>query len=69
LKILLLIIPFIAIVLYEAPPMIQKKRWRDLAIFSAITLFAFTISLLQVIGVNVPNPIEYLELLFDKIAR
>jgi len=69
LKVLLLIVPFVAMVLYETPDMIREKRWNDLAIFSAVTLFGFIISLLQVIGIKIPNPLKYIELALVKVFR
>lgn len=68
-EVLLLIVPFVAIVLYETPEMIREKRWHDLAIFSAITLFGFIVSLLQVIGIKIPNPLKYIKLILIAMLR
>lgn len=53
---ILLVIAFLGIILFEVPGLIQKKYWRELAVFSGFLLFAFIISLLQVLGVKLPNP-------------
>jgi hypothetical protein len=54
--IILLISAFLGIILFEVPGLIQKQYWRELVVFSAFLLFAFIVSLLQVLGVKLPNP-------------
>lgn len=53
---ILLVITFLGIILFEVPGLIQKRYWRELAAFSFFLLLAFVISLLQVLGVKIPNP-------------
>ncbi|MCM1565671.1 MAG: hypothetical protein NC238_06920 [Dehalobacter sp.] len=55
-KIFLLIVVFIAGVLIDVPGLIRKKYWRELVVCSFILLFAFIISLLQILGVKLPSP-------------
>ncbi len=55
-RIVLLILAFLGIILFEVPGLIQKKYGRELVAFSAFLLFAFVVSLLQVLDVKLPNP-------------
>ncbi len=53
----LLIMVFIGIVLFEVPGLIRKRYWRELIAFSLFLLLAFTMTILQAIGVEIPNPL------------
>ncbi|HHY98841.1 MAG TPA: hypothetical protein GX509_08890 [Firmicutes bacterium] len=68
-SVVLLVISFIAIVVYEAPDLIRKRQWGELALFIALVLLGFTISLFQAIGMPVPNPVKGIESLTERIAR
>ncbi|NPV80274.1 MAG: hypothetical protein HPY52_08350 [Firmicutes bacterium] len=68
-SVVLLVISFIAIVAYEAPDIIRERQWGELALFIALVLLGFTISLLQAIGMPVPNPVKGIESLTERIAR
>jgi hypothetical protein len=59
----LLIIAFIGIALFEIPDLIQRKRWRELLVFLVFLLFAFIVSLLQVLEIKLPNPVKGIEFL------
>ncbi|WHH58633.1 hypothetical protein QKW49_23025 [Petroclostridium sp. X23] len=54
--IFLLIMVFIGIALFEVPDLIRKKYRRELIVFSLFLLLAFTMAILQTIGVEIPNP-------------
>ncbi|NPV54334.1 MAG: hypothetical protein HPY71_12585 [Firmicutes bacterium] len=68
-SVVLLVISFIAIVAYEAPDIIRERQWGELALFIVLVLLGFTISLLQAIGMTVPNPVKGIESLTERIAR
>ncbi|GAB6155055.1 hypothetical protein JCM17380_38060 [Desulfosporosinus burensis] len=53
--IVLLISGFIGIILFEVPSLIRNKQWRELVVFSSLLLFAFILTLLQTLGIKVPN--------------
>lgn len=54
----LLALTFAGITYYELPNLIRRRQWRELAAFTGLLSLGFILSLLQVIGVNVPNPTE-----------
>ncbi|KJS87214.1 MAG: hypothetical protein JM58_04950 [Peptococcaceae bacterium BICA1-8] len=59
--IILLITAFIGIALFEVPGLVHKKYWRELIVFLLFLLFAFILSLLQIMGVKLPNPTKGIE--------
>lgn len=59
--VLLLIIIFIGIILFEVPEMIRNGYWHELKIFSVFLIAAFTISLLYILGIPIPNPVKGME--------
>jgi len=59
----LLILAFAAIVAYELPGIIRRRERGELALFIALVVLAFTLSLLQTTGVPVPNPANGIEFL------
>ena len=65
--ILLLIMAFIGIGLFEIPGLIQKKYWRELIVFLIFLLFTFVVSILQVMGVQLPNPTKGIEFLVNMV--
>lgn len=67
-SLVLLVASFIAIVLYEAPEMIRREERGELALFAGLVLLGFVVSLLQTVGVAVPNPVKGIEFLTSRIA-
>lgn len=62
-----LILVFAIIIGYELPELLQKRQWREVAVFSGLIIFGFTISYLQMIGVTLPNPVKAIEFLTDTL--
>jgi len=63
LNIILIIIPAVLIILWEAPPLLKARQWKDLTVFLLILLTGVTLAVLQVQGIKVPNPTAGLEAL------
>jgi hypothetical protein len=63
----LLVAALIVLALYEIPAMVKRKHWRDLAVFSALSLMVFTVTLLLLMNVDVPSPLRLVEALADAI--
>lgn len=59
--ILALLLTFAGIAFYEVPGLIRQKRWRELSAFAVLLTVGFVLSLLQTIGVKVPNPTKGIE--------
>ncbi|HHZ16742.1 MAG TPA: hypothetical protein PLJ33_08270 [Peptococcaceae bacterium] len=53
-KVFLLIVAFLAMILFEVPGLIRKKYWRELVAFAVLLLIAFIFSFLNVLGVKLP---------------
>lgn len=67
--IFLLITVFIGIILFEVPNLIRKKYWRELIVFAIFLLLAFIMTLLQTIGVKLPNPVKGIQYLIKDILH
>lgn len=66
--IVLLIIVFIGIILFEVPGLVKKKMWRELAAFSVYLSIGMALSIPQVLGVELPNPTKAIEALFKPLS-
>lgn len=67
--VLLLIIIFIGIILFEVPGMMKNGYWHELKIFSIFLIAAFTISLLYILGIPMPNPVKGMEYVVKDILH
>lgn len=67
--IVLLISGFIGIILFEVPSLIRNKHWRELVVFSSLLLFAFILTLLQTIGIKVPNLSKVIDFLIRDVLH
>lgn len=65
----LLIVLFIGIILFEAPGLVKKKMWRELAAFSVYLSIGMALSIPQVLGVKLPNPTRAIEALFRPLSE
>ncbi|MCR3921765.1 MAG: hypothetical protein NUK65_04495 [Firmicutes bacterium] len=54
----LLVLALVSIVILEAPRLAFAKLWRELAVFFTLWSFASFLAIAQVIGLELPNPIE-----------
>ncbi|WP_368293004.1 hypothetical protein [Dehalobacter sp. TBBPA1] len=61
--IFLLIAAFVIIVLRETPSLVSRKQWRELIVFSAFSIIAFTLTFLQLIHVKFPDIYQGAEVL------
>lgn len=66
--IVLLILVFVAIIWMEVPGLVKKKMWRELASFSVFILMGMALSVPQVLGLAVPNPNNFIEVLFKPFS-
>lgn len=64
-KIFLCICIYITLAFICIPSIIKKKHWGEVAVVSVILTAGFTLSLLQLLGVNVPNPNKGIESLIN----
>lgn len=62
---LVLILVFAAVSLYEVPTLVRRKFWRELIAFFCVGGLAFTLGLLTLIGVQTPTPAVWM----DKAAK
>lgn len=53
--ILLLILAFAGVVLFEVPGLIRRGYWRELVAFSVFLCLGFVLGLLLMLGIELPN--------------
>lgn len=54
----LLTVAFVVLVLLEAPDLIRNKYWRELAAYSFLMSLAFTVCLLEILHIEILNPVR-----------
>jgi hypothetical protein len=59
----------VAIILLEAPGLVKKKMWRELAAFLAYFFLGMALIIPQLLGVKLPNPTKAIEALFKPFAE
>ncbi|TEB07326.1 hypothetical protein Psch_00873 [Pelotomaculum schinkii] len=67
--IVLLILAFIAIIAFEAPGLVKKKMWRELAAFSVLLLIGMVLSFGQALKLPVPNPTKGIDAVFKPVTQ
>lgn len=68
-KVVILIVLFVILALIEIPKLRRKKQWRELLTSSVLLGIGFLLSLLQIVGVRVPNPNKGIEYLIKMITQ
>ncbi|ACL18906.1 hypothetical protein [Desulfitobacterium hafniense] len=68
-SILLLVIVFLGVVLFELPELIQKRYWRELITVTFLLSIGFILSLLLAMGIEVPNPSNALVYIFKEVLH
>ncbi|MFZ5649786.1 MAG: hypothetical protein ACOY4I_02880 [Bacillota bacterium] len=66
---LLLSFIFIAIIAIEAPGLVKKRMWRELAAFSVLLLIGMVYSYGQVLDLPLPNPTDYIMAIFKPVSQ
>lgn len=68
-KIFVLVLLFTGLSLLEIPKLMRKKQWPELIASSVLLSIGFLLSLLQIIGVDVPNPNKGIEYLIKMLTQ
>lgn len=68
-KIFLLAVACELIALMEVPRLLKNKHYKDLTVFVILLLFSFTIALMQIMGVVLPNPTKGIGFLVEQVSK
>lgn len=67
--IVLLVMIFIGIILFEVPNLVRKKMWRELTAFSLFMAIGMALSIPQAFNIKLPNPTKAIEAIFKPISE
>jgi hypothetical protein len=65
----LIVFVFIIVALLQIPVLIKKKYWRELIAFSVLYIVAFGLSMLYVLGVQIPSPMPAIKYVIEDILH
>ncbi|GGB54020.1 hypothetical protein [Fictibacillus barbaricus] len=57
------------IIAIDVPPLVRKKRKKELAIFSSLLLFGTALSIALARGVQIPNPLDFITWIFKPFSE
>ena len=66
--VLVLLVIFAAIILFEVPPLIKNKMWGELIAFSVLMFIGMFLSIAQTVGIKLPNPTKGIDAIFKPLA-
>lgn len=64
--VLFLLLVFAGIGWLEAPPLIRRRQWQELAAFSILLALGLALSLTLALAIKVPNPTRGIEFLIKQ---
>ncbi len=59
----------VLIAVFEIPPLIQKRLFRELAVFAVLIVFGLIVSVMYGLGVHLPSPIVGAKYLIEDVLR
>ncbi|AAK76764.1 hypothetical protein BJV85_003860 [Clostridium acetobutylicum] len=67
--VLLSIIVFIGVALYEVPALITNKYYKDLTVFSILMFMSLVLVLLYILNLPVPNPLNIITFIVKNLLH
>jgi len=67
--IILLLIAFALIAIMDLPKLIKEKQRKEIVVYLSLFAFAFTISFLLVIGIQIPSPVTGIKYIVKDILH
>ncbi|MDD5017851.1 MAG: hypothetical protein PHO15_07125 [Eubacteriales bacterium] len=64
---IIVILAFSAMVVWQMPKLIKERRWRELKYFSIFLFVGFVLNVLLAMGVELPDPTKGIQIFFDTI--
>lgn len=55
-------------IVIDVPPLLRKKLVKELWIFSILLLFGTMLSIAQALNIRIPNPIDWLTVLYKPFS-
>lgn len=54
----------IGIIIFEVPPMLEKKLTKELKVFSVLLIFGVILSIAESLNLNIPNPADWITTIY-----
>jgi hypothetical protein len=67
--IILVVLVFFTVAIFQVRALIKQKYWRELVAFALLHTKAFTLSLLYVMGVQIPSPMPLLKYVVQDVLH
>jgi hypothetical protein len=67
--VLLVILFYGLVALFQIPALIKKKHWRELMVFSFFCILALTLNLLQALDIKLPNPSKGIQYVVEDVLH
>ncbi len=67
--VILLSLIFIGIIALEAPGLVKKRMWRELAVFTVLLIIGMVYSFGQALDLPLPNPTKVVEAIFRPVGK
>lgn len=67
--VILVVLVFITVGVLQAASLWKKKYWREFIVFSFLHTVAFILSLLYVLGVQIPSPMPTLKYVVEDVLH
>ncbi len=66
---IIMLMIYVLIAVFQAPGLIKCRQWREFAAFAAFYAVSFALSLLYVLNVDIPSPMEGIAYIFDDVLH
>lgn len=64
-KVLLIILAFTGAAIIDIPKLIKEKQWKEFIVTSGMLSIGLVLSILEVIGITIPNPNKGIEFIIN----
>lgn len=68
-RVIAILLFFSIIIVFQLPPLIRGKKWRETSVFSVLFLAGLIYSVGQVLNWPLPNPTKRMGLLFEPVWK
>lgn len=60
---------FLLMFAYQAPPLVRREQWGELAVFAGLWFIGLVPSVMLTVGLRLPSPTVLIEFLLEPVAK